>query len=67
MPSNERAYTLIGTETVEYIKYVSEMELGAMVYIQSFINNGSGIQKLKEGGGEHRQHGHLISLLYFSK
>jgi hypothetical protein len=29
-----------------FTKYVVEMGLGAMIYIPSFINTGSGIQKL---------------------
>jgi hypothetical protein len=42
------------------------MGSGAMIYIPSFINIGSGIQKLMEGG-IHRQHGDLISLHLFFK
>jgi hypothetical protein len=33
------------------MKYVVEMGSGAMIYIQSFIKTGSGIQKLMGGGG----------------
>jgi hypothetical protein len=35
------------------MKYTVEMGSGAMMYIPSFINTGSGIQKLM-GGGIHR-------------
>jgi hypothetical protein len=35
------------------MKYVVEMSSGSMTYIPSFINTGSGIQKLIEGGGRH--------------
>jgi hypothetical protein len=41
------------------------MSSGAMIYIPSFIKIGSANQKLMEG--IHRQHGDLISLLFFSK
>jgi hypothetical protein len=34
------------------MKYVVEMGSGAMIYIPSFINTGSGIQKVM-GGGEY--------------
>jgi hypothetical protein len=40
-----------------------KMGSGAMIYIPSFINIGSGIQKSM--GGIHRQHGDRISLLLF--
>jgi hypothetical protein len=40
------------------LKYAVEMGSGAMIYIQSFIKIGSGIQKLTL----HRQQGDLISL-----
>jgi hypothetical protein len=36
-----------------------------MIYVPSFVNIGSGIQKLI--GGIHREQRDLISLLYFSK
>jgi hypothetical protein len=45
------------------MKYDVEMDLGDMIYIPSFINIDSGIQKLI--GVIHRQHGDLISLLLF--
>jgi hypothetical protein len=32
------------------MKYAVEMGSGAMIYIQSFIQTGSGIQKSKGGG-----------------
>jgi hypothetical protein len=47
------------------MKYTVEMGSGATIYMPSFINIGSAIQKLI--GGIHRQHGDRISLLYFSK
>jgi hypothetical protein len=45
------------------MKYATEMGSGAMIYISSFIQIGSSIQKL--GGGGHTKHGVLISLLLF--
>jgi uncharacterized RmlC-like cupin family protein len=45
------------------MEYTVEMGSGAMIYIPSFINIGSGIQTL--GGEIHRQHGDRISLLFF--
>jgi hypothetical protein len=45
------------------MKYAIEMGSGAMVYIPSFINIGSAIQKLT--GGIPREHGDRISLLSF--
>jgi hypothetical protein len=36
------------------MKYAVEMSSDGMIYIPSFINNGSGIQKLMRGGGIHR-------------
>jgi hypothetical protein len=49
------------------MKYAVEMGSGAMIYsyIPSFINTGSGIQKLKGDGDSqtYRQHGDRISLL----
>jgi hypothetical protein len=33
------------------MKYAVVMGSGAMIYIQTFINTGSGIQKFKGGGG----------------
>jgi hypothetical protein len=47
------------------MKYAVEMGLGALIYISSFIKIGLGIQKLMEGGGVHREHGGLISLILF--
>jgi hypothetical protein len=41
------------------------MGSGAVIYVPSFINIGSGIQKLIEG--IHRQHCDLISLFNFYK
>jgi hypothetical protein len=43
------------------------MGSGAMIYIPSFIEIGSGIQKLIGGIHTHRQQRDLISLLYFFK
>jgi hypothetical protein len=43
------------------MKYAVEMGPVAMIYIPSFINIGSGIQKLI--GGTHRQASDRISLL----
>jgi hypothetical protein len=45
------------------MKYAVEMASGGMTYIPSFINTGSGIQKLLGGGGT--QQGDLISLHLF--
>jgi hypothetical protein len=45
------------------------MGSGSVIYVSSFINIGSGIQKLP-GGIDRHSHGQqreLISLLYFSK
>jgi hypothetical protein len=50
------------------MKYAVEMGSGAMIYIPSFINIGSGIQKVMWGGYTdmqiNRQHGDRISLLF---
>jgi hypothetical protein len=40
------------------MKYAVEMGSDAMIYIPSFINNGSGIQKLI--GGIHRHAGGML-------
>jgi hypothetical protein len=51
------------------MKYIVEMGSVAIIYIRSFINIGSGIQKFTWGRGVHRQTdtqrggGDLISLL----
>jgi hypothetical protein len=47
------------------VKYATEMGSGAMMYIPSFIQTGSGIQKLIRGihRHTHRQHGDLTILL----
>jgi hypothetical protein len=49
------------------MKYSIQMGPGAMIYISSFINIDSGIQKLIRGGGIHRhkQYGNCINLLLF--
>jgi hypothetical protein len=48
--------------------YTVEMDSGAMTYIKSFTNIGSGIPNLLEGIKTHRQQGDLISLPpFFSK
>jgi hypothetical protein len=44
------------------MKYAVEMGSGAMIYIPSFIQTGSGIQKLVEGE-IYRHHGDRMSLL----
>jgi hypothetical protein len=51
------------------MKYTVEMGSAAMIYIHSFINIDSGIQKLIWRNTQtHRQYGNLISLLlFFSK
>jgi hypothetical protein len=46
------------------MKYAVEMDLGAMVYIPSFIKTDSGIQNSWREGVD-RQHGDRISLLSF--
>jgi hypothetical protein len=45
------------------MKYAVEMGSGAMIYIPSFINTGSGIQKLMGDTQTHRQDEDRISLL----
>jgi hypothetical protein len=46
------------------MKYAVEKGSSAMIYIPSFIQIGSGIQKLKGRDSQtHRQHGECISLL----
>jgi hypothetical protein len=48
------------------MKYAVEMGSGTMIYIPSFINIGSDIQKLIGGDSQaQRQYGDLISLLLF--
>jgi hypothetical protein len=49
------------------MKYGVGMGSGAMIYIPSFIKNGSTIRKLIGGGGTqtHRQRGDFINLLLF--
>jgi hypothetical protein len=51
------------------MKYVVEMDSGAMIYVPSFIKIGSGIQKLIGGDSQtKREYGDRISLLsFFSK
>jgi hypothetical protein len=46
------------------MNYTVEMGSGAMIYVQSFIKPGSGIQKLMGKGHSqaNRQHGDLMSL-----
>jgi hypothetical protein len=51
-----------------FMKYAFEMSSGTMTYVPNFINNPSGIQKLKEGGGHTYtdiQNGDVIKLLLF--
>jgi hypothetical protein len=45
------------------MKYAGEMGTGAIIYIPSFIETGSAIQRLV--GVQHRQRGDIISLLSF--
>jgi hypothetical protein len=48
------------------MRYAVEMGSGAMIYIPSFIQIGTGIQKLIGWDSQtHRQRGDLISLLLF--
>jgi hypothetical protein len=47
------------------MKYAVEMGSGAMIYIPSFINIGSGNQKLIGDTQTQRQQGDLISLLLY--
>jgi hypothetical protein len=47
------------------MKYAVGTGSGDTIYIQTYINTGSGIQKLM--GGVHRQHGDIISPLSFFK
>jgi hypothetical protein len=48
------------------MKQTAEMRSGAMLYIRSFINSGSVIQKLIMGDTQaHRQHGVRISFYFF--
>jgi hypothetical protein len=50
------------------MKYAVEMGSDAMIYIPSFIEIRSGIQKWMAGGGEiHRQYGDRISLHFCLK
>jgi hypothetical protein len=52
------------------VKYVVEMDSGAVISVPSFVNIGSGIQKSIKGIHiqTHRQQGnHISPLLFFSK
>jgi hypothetical protein len=49
------------------MQYAVEMGSGAIIYIPSFIQIGSGIQKLLEGIQKHREQGDFISPLLFFK
>jgi hypothetical protein len=50
------------------MKYAAEMGSGVIIYIPSFINTGSGIQKLMgKDSQRHRQNGDLINVFYFLK
>jgi hypothetical protein len=44
------------------MKYAVEMGSGAIIYIQSFIKNGSDIQKLMGGGGDRQHRDRIIQL-----
>jgi hypothetical protein len=47
LPSNERRDTHTDTDCWEgFMKYAFEVGVGVMIYVSSFINIGSGIQKL---------------------
>jgi hypothetical protein len=63
LPSNDRG---IHIQRV-FKKYAVEMGSGAMVYVRSFIETGSGIQQFIWRINSHTgaQPGDLISLLYF--
>jgi hypothetical protein len=53
LPSNDRQDTRTDTQTDgKDLKYATEMDSSAITYTPSFINIGSGIQKLI--GGKHR-------------
>jgi hypothetical protein len=54
LPSNDWRDTYRDTHSLtgEVYKYAVEMGSGAMIYIPSFVQTGSGIQKLT--GGNHR-------------
>jgi hypothetical protein len=47
------------------MKYAVQMGSGAMIYVPSFIESGSGIQKPIGEIQRHRQHGDSVSLLLF--
>jgi hypothetical protein len=50
LPNNDRGYTYRHTDWWEgFMQYAVEMGSGAMIYIPSFIQIGSGIQKMMEG------------------
>jgi hypothetical protein len=64
-----RGYTCIHTDWWEkFFNNAIEMGSGVVIYVPSFIKIGSGIQKLKGGGGihrhTHRQQRDLIRLLF---
>jgi hypothetical protein len=68
LPNNDRRDTYTDTQTDGeiFMNYSVEVGSGAMIYIPSFINIGSDIQKLMGGGiHRHRQHGDRINLLSF--
>jgi hypothetical protein len=57
---------------MNYAAGIVEMDSGATLYIPSFINTGSNIQKLMGGGihiqtHKHRQQGGHVSLFLFSE
>jgi hypothetical protein len=50
LPINDRGMHITDTgKWVGFMKYTVETDLGAMIYIPSFIQICSGIQKLKKG------------------
>jgi hypothetical protein len=44
------------TDEKDLLRYAIEIGSGAMIYIQSFIKTGSGIQMLMVGGGDIHRH-----------
>lgn len=48
----------------EFMKYAVEIASGGMMYMPSFVKNGSDVQKLL-GWDTHAQQGDLICLLLF--
>jgi hypothetical protein len=58
LPSNDRGYKYRHTDWWEgFMKYANEMGSAAMIYLRSFINTDSGIQKLIRVGYTDRHTG----------